>query len=96
LALRRISNSRTVIDALVLGESHTKFLDRAAKNTGGTVVDSDRSTVMRDLRALIDDINSRYTLVYQSQGTAKGWRAIEITARRGITIANARKGYFAS
>jgi hypothetical protein len=95
-ALRRISNSRTVIDALILGESHTKFLDRAAKNTGGTVVDSDRGTVARDLRALIDDINSRYTLVYQSRGTAKGWRAIEITARRGITIAHARKGYFAS
>jgi hypothetical protein len=95
-ALRRISNSRTVIDALILGDSHTKFLDRAAKNTGGTVVDSDRDTLARDLRTLIDDINSRYTVVYQSHGTGKGWRSIEITPRRGVTVANARKGYFAS
>lgn len=95
-ALRRISNSRTVIDALILGDSRAKFLDRAAKNTGGSVVDSDRDTLTRDLRALLDDINSRDTLVYQSSGTGRGWRSIDVTPRRGVRVSNARKGYFAS
>ncbi len=94
-ALRRISNTKTVIDALILGNAHVNFLDRAAKNTGGAVVDTSRDALSRSLRDLIADINSRYTVVYQSHGTAKGWRAIEITPRRGISIVNARKGYFA-
>jgi len=94
-ALRRISNTKTVIDALVLGDTHGRFLDRAAKNTGGSVVEASRDSLARNLRALIDDINSRYTVVYQSHGTPKGWRTIEITPKRGIAIVNARKGYFA-
>jgi len=94
-ALRRISNTKTVIDSLILGTSHSRFLDRAAKNTGGSVVDTSRDSLTRALRELIADINSRYTAVYQSHGTAKGWRSIEITPKRGIAILNARKGYFA-
>jgi len=94
-ALRRISNTRTVIDALVLGSSHNRFLDRAAKNTGGSVVDTSRDGLRPALRDLIADINSRYTAVYQSHGTPKGWRSIEIRPRRGVAIVNARKGYFA-
>jgi len=94
-ALRRISNTRSVIDALILGTSHSRFLDRAAKNTGGSVVDTSRNALTSDLRDLITDINSRYTVVYQSHGTARGWRSIDIRPRRGIAIVNARKGYFA-
>ncbi|HJW93683.1 MAG TPA: VWA domain-containing protein [Thermoanaerobaculia bacterium] len=94
-ALRRISSTKTVIDSLILGNSHVKFLDRAAKNTGGSVVDTSRDALSRSLRDLIADINSRYTVVYQSHGTQRGWRSIEITPRRGISIVNARKGYFA-
>ena len=94
-ALRRISSTRTVIDALILGDSHVRFLDRAAKNTGGAVVDTSRGELSRALRELIADINSRYTAVYQSHGTPKGWRTIEITPKRGIAVLNARKGYFA-
>jgi len=94
-ALRRISNTRTVIDSLILGSSHSRFLDRAAKNTGGSVVDTSRDSLAAALKDLIADINSRYTAVYQSHGTQKGWRSIAITPRRGITIVNARKGYFA-
>ena len=94
-ALRRISNTKTVIDALILGDAHNKFLDRAAKNTGGAVRDTSRDALSRALRDLIADINSRYTIVYQSHGTQRGWRSIEITPRRGISIVNARKGYFA-
>jgi hypothetical protein len=94
-ALRRISNTRSVIDALILGGTHAKFLDAAAKNTGGSVVETSRDGLAKSLRTLIDDINSRYTVVYQSHGTAKGWRTIEIASARGFTVVNARKGYFA-
>jgi hypothetical protein len=94
-ALRRISTTKTVIDSVILGNSHSKFLDGAAKNTGGTVVDTTREGLSRSLRDLIDDINSRYLVVYQSHGTPRGWRSIDITPKRGIAILNARKGYFA-
>jgi hypothetical protein len=95
-ALRRISGTRSVIDAIILGGSRAKFLDAAAKNTGGSVVEASRESLARSLRTLIEDINSRYTLVYQSHGTPKGWRSIDIAPRRGITITAARKGYYAS
>ena len=95
-ALRKISNTRTVVNAIVLGDSHTKFLDRAARNTGGSVVDASKGTVARELNRLLADINSRYLVVYQSHGTKRGWRTLELTARRrGIEIAASRKGYFA-
>jgi hypothetical protein len=48
------------------------------------------------VRDILSDINSRYTLVYQSQGTPRGWRSIEVAAqRRGLEIFDSRKGYFA-
>lgn len=95
IALRRISGTRTVVDAIVLGEP-SRFLERAAKNTGGALVAARRGTIQRALHELILDINSRYLLVYQSRGTASGWRTIRVTPRRaGITVMNARKGYFA-
>jgi len=95
-ALHKISGTRTVVNALVLGDSHAKFLDRAAKNTGGSVVKASKDTVTRELGKLLTDINSRYLLVYQSSGTKRGWRTLDVTAKkRGIDIAASRKGYFA-
>ena len=94
-ALRRISNTSTLVDAIILGDRST-FLDRAAKNTGGTVVRASARTVNEALHDAIADINSRYLAVYQSHGTKRGWRTIDVAARpRGITILAARKGYFA-
>ena len=94
-ALRRVSGTHGVIEALTFGRSG-KFLNDATANTGGRAVRTALRTIDADLRHLIEDINSRYTLAYQSQGTASGWRSIAITARRGgIAIASARKGYFA-
>jgi len=94
-ALRRISNTHTVVDAIVLGDG-SRFLDRAASNTGGEVVEATRETIDSKLHDLIADINSRYLLIYQSHGTKRGWRTIDIKpAARGIAILNARKGYFA-
>jgi Mg-chelatase subunit ChlD len=94
-ALHAISNTKMIVDAIVLGDT-SSFLRDAAKNTGGTLVTADASTVQRALQALLVDINSRYTLDYQSHGNGAGWRSIVISPqRRGIEIANARKGYYA-
>jgi len=95
-ALRKISGTKTVVNAIVLGDSHTRFLDRAASNTGGTVVAATKTSVTTALARLLTDINSRYLVVYQSKSTSPGWRSIEVKPRRsGVTIASARKGYFA-
>lgn len=95
-ALRKISNTRTVVNAIVLGDSRAKFLDRAAKNTGGSVVSASKDSIARSLDRLLADINSRYLVIYQSRGTKRGWRTLDLTAkRRGIEIAASRKGYFA-
>jgi len=93
-ALRGISGTRTVVDALVFSDS--RFLSRAAHNTGGVVASVSRDTIARALNTDIADINSRYTLVYQSHGTPNGWRTIRIEPKtRGVEVVNARKGYFA-
>ncbi len=95
-ALRRISGTRTVVNAIVLGDSHARFLDRAAKNTGGSVVSATKDSVGRELGRLLADINSRYLVIYQSAGTKRGWRTLEVTPRRrGVEIVASRKGYFA-
>jgi Mg-chelatase subunit ChlD len=94
-SLRRISGTKTVVSAIVLGESNA-FLQRAAKTTGGSVVRASRDTLDRELRRLIEDINSRYTLAYQSQGNGSGWRKVSVASRgNGVEIANPRKDYFA-
>jgi Mg-chelatase subunit ChlD len=94
-ALHAISNTKMIIDAIVLGDT-SNFLRDAARNTGGTLATADSSTLQRALHALLVDINSRYTLDYQSHGNGPGWRSIAITPqRRGIEIVNARKGYYA-
>jgi Mg-chelatase subunit ChlD len=94
-ALRRISNTRTVISAIILGD-RSDFLANGAKNTGGQIVKATRSTIASSLRDLLADINSRYLVVYQSSNANHGWRSIDVTARtRDVAILNARKGYFA-
>ena len=94
-ALKRISNTRTVVESIILG-SRSTFLNDAAKNTGGQVMKADRDTIDDALRDLIADINSRYLLIYQSHRTNRGWRTIDIKSRtRDVSILNARKGYFA-
>jgi hypothetical protein len=95
-ALKKISGTKLTLDAIVLGRD-SRFLDSAAENTGGEVARANASTLQGDLHRMLLDINSRYTLVYQSHGNASGWRAIKIEPRRrGVEIVSARKGYFAS
>src|SRR5688572_31234205 len=66
--------------SIVLGDSHTRFLDRAASNTGGTVVSATRTSVTSALARLLADINSRYLVVYQSKSKSRGWRSEEHTS----------------
>ena len=94
-ALRTISGTKTVVAAAVFGDAG-HFLEQATSNTGGSLVGVTNDNVAARLRDIIDDINSRYLLVYQSHGTRSGWRAITITPRsRNIEVLAARKGYFA-
>ena len=93
-ALRRISGTRTTVHALVLGGSHARFLDRAAENTGGRVARASKHSVAAELKRVLEDINSRYLLIYQSRGTKRGWRTIDVRSSR-VEVLSARKGYFA-
>lgn len=93
-ALRKISGTKTIVNAIILGNSHAQFLDRAARNTGGGVVSATKDSVDRALRNVLADINSRYLVVYQSQGTKRGWRTIDVSSKK-VEILGARKGYFA-
>lgn len=95
-ALRKISGTKIIVNAIVLGSSHARFLDRAASNTGGSVVAASKSSLDDTLSRLLADINSRYLIVYQSSGTKRGWRTVEVKGKhRGIEIVSARRGYFA-
>jgi hypothetical protein len=94
-ALQKISGTTTIVNAIVLGDSHARFLDRATSNTGGSVVTATRKTVSATLSRLLSDINSRYVVIYQSNATAPGWRTIDVTSRRAdVTLGPTRKGYF--
>lgn len=94
-ALRKVSGTKTVVAAVVLG-TRSSFLEKAARNTGGTIKSATRLSVGRAVSEILADINSRYTLVYQSAGTAPGWRAIDVAPlRRGVEISDSRRGYFA-
>jgi hypothetical protein len=57
-ALRKISGTKTIVNAIVLGDSHTKFLDRAAANTGGSVTSATKDSVASQLGNVLADINS--------------------------------------
>ncbi len=93
--LRKVSGTKVVIDAIVLGRD-TGFLERVARTTGGNVARATMATMRSELHRMLMDINSRYTVIYQSHGNPSGWRSIAIhSRRRDLTILNARRGYFA-
>jgi hypothetical protein len=94
-ALRRISGTNSVFFALVFDRA-SRFLESAAENTGGEIKSVTAATVRAATRELLEDINSRYTITYQSSGRKKGWRTIRIAGvRSAVRVMKARKGYFA-
>lgn len=96
-ALRELSRANLTLHSLLLGRGNANaFLENVAERSGGRVIATSPSDLAHDLDALFQDINSRYTAVYQSRGTESGWRAISVSAkRRGTSVSGARKGYFA-
>ncbi len=94
-ALRRISGTNSILFALVFDHA-SRFLEAASEKTGGGITSVSAATVREAMRNVLADINSRYTLTYQSSGTKKGWRSIRTAgARSGVKVLKARKGYFA-
>ena len=94
-ALQRISGANSTFFALVFDRA-SRFLESASRNTGGEITTVSAATVRDAMQSLIADINGRYLLTYQSSGKKKGWRTIAITsARSGVKVLKARKGYFA-
>ena len=94
-ALRRVSGTRTIVSAVVLGRAGS-FLRTVTANTGGTLINGSGQTVSRDVARIISDINSRYTVTYQSEGSGSGWRTVQVAAtRNGIEVLASRKGYYA-
>jgi hypothetical protein len=95
-ALQKVAQSKLTVYSLLLGGgSGADFLGAAADRTGGTAVSSSAERVAADLGRIMDDINSRYVAVYQSRGTTRGWREIQLIPRSGIQIATSRRGYYA-
>lgn len=95
-ALRKISGTRTIVNVIALGRAHARFLDRAAQNTGGRVVEASGSAIRTSLRDLLADINSRHLIVYQSSHEGRGWRDVRVSSRnRRLRVEHGRKGYFA-
>lgn len=93
-ALQKIAGTKSIVSAVIFGND-SPFLERATRTTGGTLLFAGRDSVGRQLQRILEDINSRYTLVYQSSGKSPGWRSIEIAPRRrGVQIVSAREGYF--
>lgn len=96
-ALQRVAGGKLSVYSLLLGGgAGAEFLREAGRRTGGTSLRSSPESMHRDIQSILADINSRYTAVYQSRGTRKGWRGIQLVPRRSdIQIAMVRPGYYA-
>lgn len=96
-ALRTIATDRIAVHAVLLGRGNANgFLRRVAEATGGSMRTSSAAALAGDLQKLLDEIESRWVLSYQSSATGAGWRPIRIeSAERGLRVLEARKGYFA-
>jgi hypothetical protein len=94
-AQRRMSSTKTVVSAITFGDD-SPFLDRITKATGGSMATATSASVAQRLSAIVEDINSRYTVIYQSSGNGPGWRTITVSPKaRGLSLAAARTRYFA-
>ena len=90
-ALRTISGTKTIVDAIVLGDAHARFLDAPRPTPAARVVAaSNASRRARRCARILADINSRYLVVYQSSGTKRGWRTIDVQPRGAASRSSQR------
>lgn len=96
-ALQKVVRGKLSVYSLLLGRgAGAEFVEEAVQRSGGTTVRSSAGSLGRDLERILTEINGRYTAVYQSHGTSKGWREIQLMPRTsGVQIAQARRGYYA-
>ncbi|HUP65779.1 MAG TPA: hypothetical protein VM557_10925 [Thermoanaerobaculia bacterium] len=96
-ALTRVAVNHLSVHAIALGRGEgTAFLREVSRRTGGSFRTSDAASLDRALAAVLDDIDGRWVIAYQSSSDRNGWREIEVKARsRRMKIENARTGYFA-
>lgn len=93
--LRKIATSNASIYAITLGSGEgTRFVEQASAATGGLSLRATASSIRDTMKQIVDDIDSRYVLTYQSSSQTKGWRAIRVEAPK-MRVDGARKGYYA-
>lgn len=93
--LNTLARRNVSLYAVLLGDGNAEaLLEKLASVTGGSVRQSDARHLSAALKAVGEEINSRYVAVYQSNSRKSGWRSIDVRSRKA-TITSARKGYFA-
>lgn len=94
-ALQATTTASSTIYGIILGDGNgSAFVGKAARTTGGISVTADSDSLSRAMSSVIDDIDSRYVVTYQSSATRRGWRRIEVRSNVA-TLRGAREGYFA-
>lgn len=95
-AAREALTSRNVqVHALLFGGGDGESLLRdVTARTGGSLARSSAATIDADLDRIMRELNSRFTAVYQSSNSQRGWRNIELRAT-GSRVTALRKGYLA-
>jgi len=92
--LKKIATSNSSIYAITLGSGEgTRFVEGAASATGGLSLEATGATIRTAMKQIVDDIDSRYVVTYQSTSRKKGWRSIRIDAP-SLAVNGARKGYY--
>lgn len=77
------------------GDGSRRTLARLAEETGGRSFFVDDAEALNDVyQTILDELRSRYLLVYQSPGTGRGFRQIDVrVAGRGLSV-RAPRGYY--
>ncbi len=95
-ALRKVVRRDLTLYAISLGGGTNRFLNEAAKSSGGKLIRTGSGELSSSLEKILREINSLHTISYQSSSSSKGWRSIVVRpASSRVKVASARKGYFA-
>jgi hypothetical protein len=94
-ALQATTKASSMIYGIVLGSGNgSDFVEQAARKTGGITIEADAGSLQRAMHRILDDVDSRYVVSYQSNAKERGWRRIEVRSN-SAALSGAREGYFA-